>query len=119
MTVYVAQVGGEDSRVHHIKQSDTKPQIQDTLQDDDGTVIDLTGATVTITAEDSSGTVKIDAQSGTHNDTGGVATYAITASDTDTAGEFTYEWEITFADGSVQTVPTIGTNLLVVHGEIT
>lgn len=88
-----------------IKQGDTGPPIQAVLQDAEGTVQDLTGATVRFHLLDVSGTVIIDASASVLDDAGGKVSYAWQAGDTDSAGSFKGEFEVTLPSGEIRTFP--------------
>lgn len=90
----------------NIKQNDTSPALQATLKDGSGVVIDLTGATVRFHMRPlGSQTVKVDADATVVLASGGVVQYDWIAADTDTAGYFVAEFEVTYADSSVETFP--------------
>lgn len=94
-----------------IKQGDTSPSIADTLYHPDGvTVENLTGATVkfVMASEDSIGTAKVKANAVVVNAAAGQVRYDWAMGDTDTHGGFVAEWEVTRADGSIETFPNGG-----------
>lgn len=92
-----------------IKQFDTARAIEDMLKIGD-TAIDLTGADVAIrfynlldrTTWVGEGNVTITTP------TSGTVSYAVEAEDVEDAGDFEFEWVITFDDDSTLTVPTEG-----------
>ncbi len=94
------------SLTHTIKQGDTLPVITATLTGADGNPIDLTGASVKFNMRRRStpvidhGTCTIVGAA-----TDGVVSYAWTAEDTANDGEYRAEFEITFGDNSILTVP--------------
>lgn len=105
----------------HIKQHDTKPSIKATLKDGDGTVINLTDATVrfhmrkigaTSTTVDAAATVVSPA-------TGGVVQYDWSAADTATIGTYHAEFEVTYGDNSIETFPNNGFISVVVTDDLT
>lgn len=83
----------------------------DRLTDEDGATVDLSGATValhvwsatdgsTLISDDTSGNVSItDAANGE-------VEYEFQSGDLDTAGQYHYEWEVTFSDGGIETWPS-------------
>lgn len=90
----------------YIKQGDTRPTLTRQLLDEDGEPVDVTGATVRFTLEDPSGAVVVTEQLCTVLDgpTGEVA-YEWQPGDTDRDGAHLGEFEVTYADGGVQTFP--------------
>lgn len=102
-----------------IKQGDTKPEIRATLKDANGTAINLTGATVRFhLSAKVSGTVKVDSPATVISASEGIVQYAWSTGDTDTAGVYNAEWEITFSDGSVQTVPNDGYDEVLIKAQL-
>lgn len=94
---------------YSIKANDRLPSIQATLTNSDGSAIDLTDATgVAFLMRLIGGTVpKIDAPAVVVNAAFGIVRYDWLAADTDTPGNYHAEWEITWASGKQQTVPTL------------
>lgn len=93
-----------------IKEGDTSPAIKYQLQDEDGNPVDLSGANVRFMMRlGSADTLKIDtSESGAVAVTdaaGGIVEYAWQVDDTDAAGTYQAEWEVTYSDGSVETFP--------------
>lgn len=99
----------------YIKSGDTSPDLVTTLLDADGAAVNLTGATVRFlmrprgeTELTVDGTAVID-----DDETSGIVSYQWAEADplydivgdTTTAGDYDAEFEVTFADGSVQTFP--------------
>lgn len=94
-----------------IKQNDTSPALEGILRDGFGAPIDITGATVVLNMRlQPGGAVKVSG--GTMGAVGsavnGRAKYSWTASDTDTAGIYEAEVQITFSNGKVRTIPGKG-----------
>lgn len=93
----------------HIKQGDSQPVLQATLQDDDGTVVDLTNvSSVAFRLRERSGTTLV--VNGTADvvgpATGGVVKYEWEADDlADAQGLHYGEFLLTYSDGTVLTVP--------------
>lgn len=105
--------------LHEIKRNDTRPYFPATLAFDDETVADLTGATVRFIARrKDNGGVKIDSAAVITGATAGEVEYRFGIADTDEAGSFDCEWEVTYADASVQSFPTRGFDRLVVFGDL-
>lgn len=94
-----------------IKQGDTSPSIACTLYQPDGeTPESVIGATVKfiMAAEDSIGTAKVKSDATIVDAATGRVRYDWATGDTDTAGSFVSEWEVTRADGSIETFPNGG-----------
>lgn len=96
----------------NIKRGDTSPAIESELQDTDGNAVNLTGATVRFLMKERGGDLTVDGEADLAADpTTGVVSYSWVAAvgetpgDTDVAGEYDAEWEVTFSDGTVQTFP--------------
>jgi len=89
----------------NIKQNDTSPSLQATLKDANNNRISLAGATVRFHLKALDGTIKVDAAMTITDDTGGVVQYDWQAGDTDTAGSYYAEIEVTYNDGAVETFP--------------
>lgn len=93
-----------------LKQGDTTPPLVSTLKDADGAAVDLTGADVRFimtprgeTEPTTDGVADIDA-----DPESGVVSYQWMEGDTETAGLYDAEFEVTFVDYSVQTFPNSG-----------
>jgi hypothetical protein len=95
----------DDPTTFHIKQGDRLPVIDELLRNDDGTIIVLTGATVRFHLVTRQGNVKVNQPAVIVDPLTGHVRYAWAAIDTDSAGTWLREWEITFPDGKVLTVP--------------
>lgn len=91
----------------HIKRGDRLPKIRRTLKREDGTVVNLTGASVVFRMRPRGGALKVNAAATVVDAAGGVAEYAWAVNDTDTEGLFEAEWAVTIS-GSVETVPANG-----------
>lgn len=94
-----------------MKRGDQSPTIRYQLQDDQGDPVDVTGfsdvrflmrprtgSTLTVDADTNSGVTVTDAANG-------IVQYEWDAADTDTAGSFQAEWEVTFSGGDKETFP--------------
>jgi len=90
----------------YIKDSDTLPAIQAILTDATDTVVNLSGCTVRfIMTNKSTAVVAVDAAATVVNAAGGVVRYNWVTGDTDIAGGYRAEWEVTFGGGGVETFP--------------
>lgn len=100
-----------------IKRNDTAPPIQATLTAD-GSAVDLTSATVDFHMMDSSGAIKVDAAATLVTAASGIVKYVWQTGDTDQAGRFRAEWEVTFPDGTIRTFPNPGYTNVLVNGDL-
>ena len=94
----------------YIKQNDTRPELDVFLRDDKDRSINVTGATVKFSMRNASdNSVKINLGSVTTvSSTSGRIKYSFSAADTDTAGNFDGEFQVTFVGGQVETFPNDG-----------
>ena len=93
-----------------IKRNDDQPTLDVALRDDKNRPVDVTGASVVFhmrnTADD---TTKISGASVTVLAASkGEGRYSWTTTNTNTAGNFEAEFQVTFSDGGVQTFPNDG-----------
>lgn len=91
-----------------IKRNDTSPAIAGTCQDADGNAIDITGASVRFHMLDADGDTVVDAVATIVSAAAGQVRYDWVAADTDVAGGFRGEFEVTYADTSIETFPNTG-----------
>lgn len=101
-----------------IKQNDTSPALQATLKDYADVVISLIGASVRFHMKDLSGSIVIDAPMTITNASGGVVRYNWQAADTDTAGTYSAEFEVTYSDLSIETFPNTDNIAIVITAEL-
>jgi hypothetical protein len=87
----------------YIKSGDLKPHITATLS---GGPSDWTGASAEIVIRSPDGT--ITTASVTLDDSAKTVEYDWTGFSTTTAGDYSYEWKVTFADGDEMTAPANG-----------
>lgn len=93
----------------YIKQNDTGPAIVATLQDANGNAINLTGAGVRFHMRSvSGGNPVVDAAATVVTALSGIVRYNWVAADTDTVGTYQAEFEVTYADASIETFPNDG-----------
>ena len=104
----------------YIKQNDTRPELDIFLRDDKDRTINITGATVKFSMRNAStNVVKISLASVTTvNSTAGRVKYPFTASDTDTAGNFDGEFQVTFVGGQIETFPNDGYIKVIVTDDV-
>ena len=93
----------------YVKQNDTSPAMLATLQDADGNAVNVTGATVRFHMRAvGSTTVVVDEAATIVTAADGIVRYNWQAADTDTIGSYQAEFEVTYADASVETFPNDG-----------
>ncbi|WP_133260373.1 hypothetical protein [Rhodovulum sp. BSW8] len=103
-----------------IKRGDTSPGLEYQLPSYAAGSGLLTGASVRFLMRpywDASAPLVIDAPA-TVQDADGIVRYAWAEGDTDTAGTYAAEVEITYADGAVETAPAAGWLMIRVTGEV-
>lgn len=89
-----------------IKQNDTAPSIRATLENGNGDPINLTGATVRFHMRVlGANNTKVDAAATVISASAGIVQYNWIAADTNTIGTYTAEFEVTYADNTVETFP--------------
>lgn len=99
--------------VFELKRGDTSPALMAALQDDAGAAVDITGASVRFHMKAIGGAVKVDAAAVIVDPVAGEVQYSWAPEDTDTAGRFSAEIEVTYTDATVETFPN-GENILIV-----
>jgi hypothetical protein len=93
----------------NIKKNDTSPSMLATLQDANGAAINVTGASVRFHLRAiGSQVVKVDEAATIVTPLEGIVRYDWSASDTDTVGSYQAEFEVTYADASIETFPNDG-----------
>ena len=90
----------------YIKQNDTSPAIQKICLDSTDTAVNVTGATVRfLMRQVGSNTAKVTGVGAVVDGSAGIVKYQWVDGDTDTAGEFEGEFEVTYADTTIETFP--------------
>lgn len=93
----------------YIKEGDTSPELQATLKDAEGSAIDLTGASARFHMRaPGAAAAAVDAAATVVTAASGIVKYTWIAGDTDVAGRYEAEFEITFGDGSIESFPNRG-----------
>jgi len=92
----------------YMKQNDTQPRMLATLQDGDGTAINLTGASVRFHMRTLGGSTVVDAAATIVTAASGLVRYDWVAADTDTVGSYQAEFEVTYSDTTIETFPNSG-----------
>lgn len=102
----------------YIKKRDTSPIFRAILHDGDGVVVDVSGATVRFHMFDQTGVAKVDAAAVINSGTAGDVQYEWIADDTDTAGFYDSEFEVTFSGGRIETFPNYGFQRVHIHEDL-
>lgn len=92
----------------YVKQNDTSPAMLATLQDADGNAINLTAASVRFHMRQIGGSIVVDAAAIVVTPLSGLVRYNWSAADTTTIGSYQAEFEVTYADASIETFPNDG-----------
>jgi len=93
----------------YIKQNDTSPAMLATLQDANANAINLTGTTVRFHMRRiGSSQILVDAAAIVVTPLQGLVRYDWTATDTESTGSFQAEFEVTYADETIETFPNDG-----------
>ena len=93
----------------YIKRNDTSPAMLATLQDASGTAVDITAASVRFHMWPiSSKVVKVDAAAAIVTALDGLVQYDWVGADTDAIGSYQAEFEVTYADATIETFPNDG-----------
>lgn len=92
-----------------IKQNDTSPSLKATLLASNGLTQNLSGSSVVFQMRNSeSETYKINASASLYDAGNGIVEYEWQEGDTDTAGFYQAEFEVTYFDGKKETFPNVG-----------
>ncbi len=104
------------AQIFYLKRNDTDSELQVTLKDADGAAVDVTGATIVFTMfKKGRANPKVNKASVTlTNASSGIVTYSWVAADTNEAGEFLGEFQVTYAGSRIQTFPNREEDRLIV-----
>ena len=103
----------------YIKRNDTSPSMLATLQDASGNAIDITAASVRFHLRPiGSQTVTVDEAATIVTAIDGLVRYDWLAADTATIGSYQAEFEVTYADSTVETFPNDGYIRVEIIGDI-
>ena len=105
--------------MNQVKQGDRRPAATATLSRGTALVDLQTAIGVTFKArERSSNTMAIEGAATLVDAENGDIEYRYAAGDTDVPGTYYCEWEVTWGDGTTETFPTMGFDVLVIFGDI-
>jgi hypothetical protein len=100
-----------------LKRNDTKDTISYKVTNKDGSVVNLTGATVRFVMGKGKNLIT-NSNATIVNAVSGDVSYTLTDSDTLAAGTFNAEFEVTFSDGKVKTYPSNGYILVNIQANV-
>ena len=90
----------------NIKQNDTSPTLSVIIADSTGTAISLASASVVFKMRAVNSTsLKVNASATITNASNGAVSYTFSASDTNTAGLYQGEFQVTYSGGLIETFP--------------
>ncbi len=102
-----------------IKTNDTSPKLAVTLEDALGNPIALVGCSARFHMKAfGASALKIDAVATITDATTGKVQYAWTGTDTDTAGTYYGEIEVTYGDGAIETFPNNGYFTIIIKEDL-
>jgi hypothetical protein len=103
-----------------IKTNDTSPKLAVTLEDASGNAIDITGNNGVRFHMKAFGatTLKVDAPMTVTSASGGIVQYPWVGADTNTAGTYYGEVEVTYADNTVETFPNNGYFTIIIKEDL-
>ena len=102
-----------------IKTNDTSPKMTVDLADGSGAAVSLLGSTARFHMKKYGATsLKIDADADITNAAGGRVEYSWAVGDTDTAGTYYGEIEVTYGDGTVETFPNNGYFTVIIQEDL-
>jgi len=102
------------------KRHDTAPQIQVQLLDSKGNPVDVTGASVNFIMITTGGTgsPKVNAGATVIDAPNGIVGYTPIGANTDTAGAYQAEWQVTFLSGNKETFPNPGYDTVTITADL-
>lgn len=107
------------------KRHDTAPALTGIIEDSSGAAVDLTGCSVKfiMVAADANGnpvtgTPKIDTSATVTDAATGAVSYQPVTGDTDTAGTFLAEFEVTYGSGNKETFPDPGYLTIIITADL-
>jgi hypothetical protein len=93
----------------YIKQNDTSPDLQVICKDYSESVVSVSGAFVKFLMRNKrTGEVQVNASGVVVDGPNGVIKYSWVTGDTDTVGRYEAEFQVTYADSSIETFPNNG-----------
>jgi hypothetical protein len=99
----------------YLKSEDTAPVLEATLTDASGEPIDLTGASVLFKmATPRNGETVVDTSARIADASAGLVRYPWAAEDTAEPGRYRAEFVVTYADGSIETFPNVGSHDIII-----
>jgi len=99
----------------YVKEDDTEPVLEATLQNPDGSGVDLSGAGVDIRiTEARGGSNVVNADASIQDAANGVVRYTLQSSDTENDGRYRVEFEVEYSSGKIETYPNKGYHTLMV-----
>src|ERR1700729_258239 len=104
-----------------IRAGDTVPVVTDTILDQNGLALNLTGATVTfrLRSLQSAAPVTLTGTASVTNATLGTVQYAWAAADTATSGLYMAEWQVALPGGGTYTFPNDGYRTIAIEQPLT
>ena len=102
-----------------IKTNDTSPKLAVTLEDALGVPLGLAGCTARFHMKAfGASSLKIDAEASIEDAVNGIVEYSWQAGDTDTAGTYYGEIEVTYGDNAVETFPNNGYFTIIIKEDL-
>ena len=103
----------------HIKQGDRRPAAPATIMRGSTIVpLDLAASVTFKMTEWSTMALKVDAAATVLVAADGTVEYRWAVGDTDTPGKYRAEWEVIWSDGTPETFPTVGFDIVIVYGDL-